>query len=313
MSWPKEASKVPAMDTVKLGAAQIGGAWTRTTWNVCRGLARFVRHKPLGAIGGAFVLVIALMAVLADVIAPYPPTDMHPEHLLEPPSARYWLGTDTFGRDLFSRILHGARISLIIGLGTAAGGVLTGTVIGIISAYLGGKTDLLVQRAIDVMLAFPSLLMALVVAAALGPAVHNVILALMFPLIPRATRVARSSGLSLKESGFVEAAVAIGCGTPRILFRHVFPNSLAPLIVLTTAYMGVAITSEAALSFLGMGTKEPNPSWGFMLSRFAAPHARSAPWLPIFPGLALSTAVFGFNLLGDALRDVWDPRLRGTT
>jgi peptide/nickel transport system permease protein len=278
---------------------------------IARGLRRAVRRKPLGAVGASLVLLIVLMAALADVAAPYSPTEMHPGASMQPPNARFWLGTDTFGRDILSRLLHGARVSLLIGLGATLGGVVLGASVGLISGYLGGTLDLLVQRAIDVMLAFPLLLLALTVAALLGPATPNVILALMFPLTPRTARVARASGLALRHTAFVEAAVAIGGRAPRIVARHLLPNAVAPLLVLVTAYMGTAITSEAGLSYLGVGTKEPNASWGLMLSDFALNNAREAPWLPIFPGLALSMAGFGFNLLGDAVRDLLDPRLRG--
>ena len=275
-------------------------------------VARFARRKPLGAVGAGIVILLFLTAIFADIVAPHAPTDQS-TYVLQPPSRRFPMGTDPFGRDLFSRIVFGARISLLIGFGAAIGGVTIGAAIGITSGYFGGKVDLFVQRVIDIMIAFPSLLLALIVAAVLGAAIQNVMLALTFPLVPRAARVARASGLALKESLFVEAALAVGCRTPRVLLRHVLPNSLAPLIILTTAYMGVAITSEAGLSYLGVGTKEPTPSWGLMLAQFSANYARSAPWLPIFPGLALSLTVFGFNLLGDALRDVLDPRLRGTS
>jgi peptide/nickel transport system permease protein len=273
----------------------------------------FVSGKPLGAFGGAIVLLMVLLAVFADVIATHDPTRMQAAYVLQPPGSTFWLGTDTFGRDMFSRIIYGARVSLFVGFSAAGLGVAIGTAIGILSGYLGGKTDLAIQRVIDVMLAFPSLLLALIIAAVLGAAVHNVVLALTFPLIPRAARLARASTLVLKQTTFVDAAVALGCGTPRILLRHVLPNCFAPLIIITTAYIGTAITAEAGLSFLGLGTREPNASWGLMLANVATAQARDAPWLALFPGIALSLAVFGFNLLGDALRDVLDPRLRGVT
>ena len=265
------------------------------------------RRYPLGAIGA----VIVLTAVFANFIAPFDPTSTDAKASLARPGGVYWLGADFMGRDMFSRIVYGARISLAVGLGaTLAGGTL-GVSIGLMSGYLGGGFDLLMQRLMDIMQSLPLLVMALVMAAALGPSLENTIIAIAIPLVPSVARVVRSSTLSLREQPFVEAARAVGMGEVRIAVRHVLPNTLAPLIVLGTAQLGSAILVEASLSFLGLGIPEPYPSWGRMLSESAAEYVRTAPWLVIFPGVAISLAVFGSNLLGDALRDTLDPRLRG--
>ncbi|HUA51559.1 MAG TPA: ABC transporter permease, partial [Candidatus Sulfotelmatobacter sp.] len=229
---------------------------------------------------------------------------------LAPPSAAHWLGADFMGRDVYSRIIYGARISLAVGLGATAFGGSIGVVVGLMSGYLGGWVDLVTQRVIDMLQSLPLLVLALVMAASLGPSLHNTIVAISIPLIPYTARVVRANTLALREMPFVEAAKAVGMSELRIAVRHVLPNTLAPLIVLATAQLGSAILVEASLSFLGLGIPEPHPSWGRMLSESAAEYVRTAPWLVIFPGLAISLVVFGTNLLGDALRDLLDPRQR---
>jgi peptide/nickel transport system permease protein len=220
------------------------------------------------------------------------------------------MGADNFGRDVYSRIVHGARISIAVGIGSTALGCLFGVTLGLLSGYLSGWVDLLVQRLIDILQALPLLVLALVMAAALGPSLQNTIVAIAIPLIPYVARVIRANTLTLREQPFVEAARAVGMSDLRIALRHVLPNTLAPLIVLATAQFGAVILTEATLSFLGLGIPEPYPSWGRMLSESAAEYVRTAPWLVIFPGLAISLVVFGTNLLGDAARDLLDPRQR---
>ncbi len=274
-------------------------------------LLRFCRKKPLGAAGGVIMLLIAFAAIFANVLQTHDPIATDAAVTLAPPSAVHWLGTDHLGRDIYSRILHGARVSLLVGLGSTLVASVLGGVIGLLSGYVGGKTDLVVQRVMDILQGLPLLVLALVMAAALGPSIPNVILAISIPIMPRAARVIRSSVLSIREFQYVEAARALGLTHLRIAFRHILPNTVGPFIVLGTAQLGSAILVEAALSFLGLGVPEPYPSWGRMLSVSAAEYAQKAPHLVLFPGIAISLAVFGANLLGDALRDTLDPRLRG--
>jgi peptide/nickel transport system permease protein len=274
-------------------------------------LARFCRKKPLGAAGGVIMLAIVLTALFADQLQTYDPIATDSVNTLAPPGREHLLGSDHLGRDIYSRIVHGARVSLIVGLASTLLGSILGGVIGLLSGYAGGKTDLVTQRVMDILQGLPLLVLALVMSASLGPSVQNVVIAISIPIIPRAARVIRSSVLSIREMQYVEAARAIGLRHLRIAFRHILPNTVGPFIVLCTAQLGSAILVEAALSFLGLGVPEPYPSWGRMLSVSAAEYAQKAPWLVMFPGLAISLAVFGSNLLGDALRDTLDPRLRG--
>ncbi|CAN5586464.1 ABC transporter permease [soil metagenome] len=268
----------------------------------------FTRRYPLGAVGALIVALFVFTAAFADIIAPTDPTSTNAKYSLAAPSGLFWLGADFMGRDMYSRIVHGARISLAVGAGAMSLGALIGITVGLASGFLGGWFDLLVQRLLDIMQSLPLLVMAIVMAASLGPSLKNTIIAIAIPLVPTVARVVRSSTLSLREQPFVEAARAVGMGELRIAVRHVLPNTLAPLIVLATAQLGSAILTEASLSFLGLGIPEPHPSWGRMLSESAAEYVRTAPWLVIFPGVAISLTVFGTNLLGDALRDILDPR-----
>jgi peptide/nickel transport system permease protein len=283
--------------------------WQKPTW--WRGLVRFCRRKPVGAIGGVIMALIIVTALCADLLATHDPIATEAASTLAPPSHAHWLGTDHLGRDIYSRIVHGARISLIVGVTSTLIGSVLGGIIGLLSGYVGGKTDLLTQRFLDILQGLPLLVLALVMSASLGPSVRNVILAISIPIIPRAARIVRSSVLSIREMQYIEAARALGLQHLRIAFRHVLPNTIGPFIVLCTAQLGSAILVEAALSFLGLGVPEPYPSWGRMLSVSAAEYAQKAPHLVLFPGLAISLSVFGSNLLGDALRDTLDPRLRG--
>ncbi|TAJ87794.1 MAG: ABC transporter permease [Reyranella sp.] len=282
--------------------ANVSGFW---------GQAGFLaRRYPLGAVGAVLVLLFVLTALFANVIAPHDPLSTNSRASLATPGGVYWLGADFMGRDMFSRIVYGARISLAVAVGATLLGGILGVAIGLMSGFIGGWFDLATQRLMDIMQSLPLLVMALVMAASLGPSLENTIIAIAIPLVPSVARVVRSSTLSLREQPFVEAARAIGMGEVRIAVRHVLPNTLAPLIVLGTAQLGSAILTEASLSFLGLGIPEPYPSWGRMLSESAAEYVRTAPWLVIFPGVAISLTVFGTNLLGDALRDILDPRQR---
>jgi len=270
----------------------------------------FVRRYPLGAIGGLIMIAFVATAGFADWITAYDPTATNSKASLAPPGGAHLLGTDFMGRDLFSRIVYGARISLQVGLGATALGCLIGVTVGLMSGFFGGWLDLLVQRLMDIMQSLPLLVMALIMAASLGPSLTNTIIAIAIPLVPNVARVIRSNVLSLREMPFVEAARAVGMSETRIAIQHVLPNTMAPLIVLATAQLGSAILVESALAFLGLGVPEPHPSWGRMLSESAAEYVRAAPWLVIYPGVAISAVVFGTNLLGDAIRDMLDPRQR---
>jgi peptide/nickel transport system permease protein len=284
------------------------GANANTFWSRLRFLAR---RNILGTVGLVIMTLFVLAAVFADLICRYSPLTVDSAHALAAPSAQHWLGTDSFGRDVWARIIHGARISLAVGIGSTTLGGIFGVMIGLASGYLSGWVDLVFQRITDILQALPLLVLALVMTAALGPSLPNVIIAIAIPLIPIVARVIRANTLALRELPFIEAAKSIGMSETRIALRHVLPNTLAPLIVLATAQLGSTILTEASLSFLGLGIPEPYPSWGRMLSESAAEYVRTAPWLVIFPGVAISVAVFGTNLFGDALRDILDPRQRG--
>jgi peptide/nickel transport system permease protein len=284
------------------------GAYATHGW---RRLAFLAQRYVLGTVGLIIMVLFVWTALSADFISRYDPLTVDSAHRLAPPSAAHWLGTDSFGRDVWARIIHGARISLAVGIGSTALGATLGVIVGLISGYLSGWVDLVFQRITDILQSLPLLVLALVMTAALGPSLPNVIIAIAIPLIPTVSRVIRANTLALRELPFVEAAKSIGMSETRIAIRHVLPNTLAPLIVLATAQLGSTILTEASLSFLGLGIPEPYPSWGRMLSESAAEYVRTAPWLVIFPGVAISLAVFGTNLFGDALRDILDPRQRG--
>jgi peptide/nickel transport system permease protein len=275
-----------------------------------RALVAFCRQRPLGAIGAAVVLLNLLVAVLANVIAPYDPLATDYGAMLAAPSRAHWLGTDAFGRDVLTRILYGSRTAMLVGFSCAFFGATLGAIIGVTSAYFGGKVDLLIQRVMDIFLSFPLIILALAVVAMLGTGLENVIAAITIPMIPRAALVARSSALSIREMPYVDAARAAGFRHGRIILRHMSPNVMAPYLIMLTAFLGQAILLEASLSFLGLGVSEPTPAWGLMLRGAAVQFAESAPWMAVFPGLAISLAVFAFNLFGDSLRDALDPRLR---
>ncbi len=276
-------------------------------------VARFARQKPLGAAGGLIVVAMLTMAVFAEHIAPYRYDETIRGARMKPPSAAHWLGTDNLSRDMWSRIVYGARESITVGFGTIALAIAAATAIGVSSAYFGGLWDLAVQRIVDAWLSFPYLVVILSVMAVLGPGRLNLIIAVAIIAAATNSRVIRGATLAVMQSQFVEAARAIGCGHTRIIVRHLLPNVMATIIILATIGLGAVILAESALSFLGFGVPPPHPSWGAMLSGSGRTYMLRAPWMAIWPGVAISLAVFGFNMLGDALRDVLDPRLRGTT
>ncbi|HEX3884881.1 MAG TPA: ABC transporter permease [Stellaceae bacterium] len=270
----------------------------------------FIRRQPIGSIGMFLVLIFGLAGLFADVIAPYNPTANDFGAMTEAPSWAHWLGTDQLGRDLLSRILFGARTAFIVGITSAMVGGFSGLVLGVGSAYFGGRIDLFLQRINDIVMSFPLIIMALAVVSIFGTGVHNVIAAITIPLIPRCQRVVRSSALSIREIPYVDAARALGFSHNRIILRHMVPNVVAPFLIMLTSFVGQAILAEAALSYLGLGVQEPVPAWGLMLQGGAEEYATTAPWIAIFPGLAIMLTVFGINLFGDSLRDVLDPKMR---
>jgi peptide/nickel transport system permease protein len=283
--------------------AERPGGWLRVALD-------FTRQRPLGAIGAVIIVFMVLLAAGAGWLAPYDPLETDYGAMLAAPSAGHWLGTDAYGRDVLSRIIYGSRTALMVGLGASLLGATFGSVIGVASAYFGGRVDLLVQRLMDVLFAFPVIILALAVVAVLGTGAGNVILAIAAPMVPRCARVVRASALAVREMPYVDAARASGFGHGRIILRHMMPNVMAPILIMATAFLGEAILLEASLSFLGLGVQEPTAAWGLMLRGAAVQFAESAPWMAIFPGLAISLGVFGFNLFGDSLRDALDPRLR---
>jgi peptide/nickel transport system permease protein len=280
---------------------------------VSKGLLKFVRAKPLGAIGAVIILLMVIAAVFAPVIARHDYAKINPRNRLEGPSAQYWFGTDQIGRDMFARIIYGARVAIGVGLTSTILGVGVGALIGLVSGYFGGKLDSVLMRIVDAMQAFPGLILAMALVAVLGYGLEKAFIAIALTLIPRPARVVRGSVLAARAMPWVEAARTVGCGDARIIFRHIMPNVFAQIIVLASLVLGIAILIEASLSFLGLGVQPPTPAWGSMLSGAGAQYFETAPRLAILPGVAISLAVFAFNLFGDALRDVLDPRLRGST
>lgn len=278
---------------------------------VTRGLWRLMKEKPLGACGAMIVLVLLLSAALAPWIATHPYDQANVRYRLKPPGTQFYLGTDNLGRDIFSRIVYGARVSVTVGFGAVGIGIVLAIVVGITSGYFGGKFDVLVQRLVDAWMAFPFLMALLIIMAVLGQGLLNVILALGILSAANSSRIIRSATLSAKEHQYVEAARAVGASHLRIILLYILPNVMAPIIIIATLGLGFAILAESALSFLGLGVPPPYPSWGEMLSGSGRSYMHKAPWMATWPGVAISLAVFGFNMLGDALRDLLDPRLRG--
>jgi peptide/nickel transport system permease protein len=275
----------------------------------------FITQQPLGASGLIVIVLMALCAVLAQWIAPYDPLAVDYAGQLAAPSWQHWLGTDSFGRDVLSRVIYGARTALAIGFIASFVGSTLGAVIGVVSAYFGGKVDLLIQGVMDVILSFPIIVLAITVIAILGNYMVlgidiNLIFAIALPMVPRVERVVRASALAIRELPYVDAARAAGYSHVRIIFRHIVPNVTAPYLIMLTAFVAQAILAEASLSFLGLGVTEPTPSWGLMLSGSAADFYEQAPWMIVFPGIAISLGVFAFNLFGDSLRDWLDPKIK---
>jgi peptide/nickel transport system permease protein len=279
--------------------------------NVAQRLWLFIKRKPLGAVGALLLCIFVGVAILAPVLATHDPDLNNYRARIKPPAAEHWFGTDNFGRDIFSRVVYGARLSIYVGILATLLGTSLGATAGMVSGFFGGRIDQLMQRFADIMFTVPSLVLAMVIVTMLGPSLLNVILAIAIPRLPDTNRVIRAAVLSIKESLYVEASRAIGCSNWRIILRHLLPNITAPYIVVATAGLGGAILVEASLSFLGLGVPPPAPSWGRMLSVEGMRYFETAPWMAIFPGIFISAAVFGANLFGDALRDILDPKLRG--
>jgi peptide/nickel transport system permease protein len=288
----------PTVEELPLRASRASALWG------------FCRRNPLGAFGAVVVLAMLTMAAFAEILSVYDPTANDFGAMLAPPDRDHWLGTDQFGRDLLARIIHGARTALLVGFVSASVGATLGLVLGVASAYFGGWFDLAFQRVMDVLMAFPLIILALAVVAIFGTGTFNVIIAITIPVIPRCARVVRSSALAIREMPYIDAARAAAFGHWRIIVRHMVPNVVAPYLIVMTATVGQAILTEASLSYLGLGVQEPVPAWGLMLRGGAQEYAESAPWVAVFPGLAITLAVFAFNLFGDALRDELDPKFK---
>lgn len=286
--------------------AEIVAAPAPVAWKRALGKAR---SNPTTMIGALICVVIVLSAVLAPWIAPYDPAEQDIISRLQPPSAEFWLGTDQFGRDILSRLMWGGQISLTVSLGAIAAAMVIGGAIGLVSGYIGGRFDLFTMQVMDVLLSFPSLILGLIVVALLGPDLVNLVVAIALTAIAPFARVARAPTMALKERAFVEAGRALGFSHTRILFRHILPNILSEVMVMGTLWLATAVRVEASLSFIGLGVKPPTPTWGGM-TRDGFENILDAPWLAIFPGVAILLLVLGLNMVGDGLRDATDPKLR---
>ena len=300
------------------GAADMTSAAPAITYKVPtrrHPVLQFVMQQPLGAAGLVIIVLMAICAIFAPWVAPYDPLAVDYGAMLAPPSAAHWLGTDSFGRDVLSRIIYGARTALAVGFLASFAGSTLGAIIGVVSAYFGGKIDLVIQRIMDVLLSFPIIVLAITVVAVLGKNYVlgidvNLVIAIGLPMMPKVARVVRSSALAIRELPYIDAARPAGFSDTRIIFRHMSPNVVAPYLIMLTAFVAQAILAEASLSFLGLGVTEPTASWGLMLSGAAADFYQQAPWMIVFPGIAISLAVFAFNLFGDSLRDWLDPKIK---
>ena len=272
---------------------------------------RLLKEKPLGTFGLVITLLLLFTGIFADFIAPYGVNEMYKEHLLEPPSAQFWLGTDNVGRDMLTRVIYGARVSVIVGLAASLFATIGSTIIGILCGYIGGKFDLIVQRAVDAWMCLPGLVVMIIIISGIGAGILPVIVVLGLSWSLIGSRIVRSAVFGIKENVYMAAAEAIGCSRTRIITRHILPNIMAPTIILFTTRVPAAIMTEASLSFLGFGIPAPLPSWGGMLSGSGRSYMYLAPWIAIWSGLALAITVYGINMFGDAMRDLLDPRLRG--
>ena len=278
-------------------------------------LMEFARQQPLGAVSFVIIFLMMFAGLFSPLVAPYDPLDIDFAQILAAPSWEHWCGTDAYGRDICSRLIYGSRTALVIGFTSSFVGSTIGAILGVASAYFGGKIDDWIQRFVDILLAFPLIVLALVVVAAvrkfvIGGVDMNLVIAIAVPIIPRVARVVRAAALSVRVMPYVDAARAAGYSHSRIIFRHMAPNVVAPYLIMLTAFIAQAILAEASLSFLGLGVTEPTAAWGLMLSGNAADFYRQAPWMILFPGAAISLAVFAFNLFGDSLRDFLDPRFK---
>ena len=278
-------------------------------------ILEFMRQQPLGAVSFVIIFIMMFAGIFSPWVAPYDPLTIDFASLLAPPSWDHWCGTDAYGRDICSRLIFGARTAMVIGFTSSFVGSSLGAILGIASAYFGGKIDDWIQRFVDILLAFPLIVLALVVVAAfrkfvIGGVDVNLIVAIAIPIVPRVARVVRAAAFSVRVMPYVDAARAAGYSHTRIIFRHMAPNVVAPYLIMLTAFIAQAILAEASLSFLGLGVTEPTAAWGLMLSGNASDFYRQAPWMILFPGAAISLAVFGFNLFGDSLRDFLDPRFK---
>ncbi len=277
-----------------------------------RFLGRLFREKPLGAFGFVICLIFLFCGIFADLLAPYGFNQISPVNRLKPPSAKFWLGTDNLGRDMLSRCLYGAQLSVIIGLSAAALATVVSVFIGVVSGYLGGKFDLVMQRFVDAWMSFPDLVILIVVVSVVGPGMGPVIVLLGLLYGIGGSRIVRGAVLSVRENAYVHAAQSTGASLPRILWRHILPNVMAPVIVLFTTRVGAVILAESGLAFLGLGVPPPAPTWGGMLSGSGRSFMYLAPWLALAPGLCITVVVYAINVFGDALRDLLDPRMRGS-
>ena len=297
---------------MQISSAEAVVTLTSSGNSLLQGLLRFTRNKPLGAIMGIIIILVVLMSVFANVISPYHPLDTNPIMAREPPDREHWMGYDEVGRDVLSRVIFGSRISLIVGITSVVFGTVLGSVWGLASGYLGGKFDLITQRAVEVWMSFPSLVLALSLLVVLGAGLHTVIIAVAFTRVPYGVRVIRSVSIAVKEFMYVDAARSIGASEMRVMLRHVLPNCIAPFLIILTAHIGTAIIVEASLGFLGIGIPPPTASWGNMLGSAVGQAINPHWWRIVYPGVAIVITVLSFNIFGDAIRDVLDPRLRGS-